>query len=197
LPNWFSFIQLISQFLDDAVSEQENNGNRIKDYISTLRLRLESYLNDYRISNLMLLDSTEAIPDALSRFLAYILGDSKYVKNYDPHDFISATLNKNTHPSDSSDSTPNRTNQVTIIDMSLARSELLETMTGLIGRMILEFLTYFPNEWRGNLPTVLVLEEAQNYIPEKDKKERISISKKVFERIAREGRKYGTLVSAF
>jgi DNA helicase HerA-like ATPase len=37
----------------------------------------------------------------------------------------------------------------------------------------------------------MVLEEAQNYIPEKDKGDRVSISKKMFERIAREGRKYG------
>jgi DNA helicase HerA-like ATPase len=35
------------------------------------------------------------------------------------------------------------------------------------------------------------LEEAQNYIPEKNRKEKESIAKRVFERIAREGRKYG------
>jgi hypothetical protein len=45
---------------------------------------------------------------------------------------------------------------------------------------------------RGAFPIVLVLEEAQNYIPDQDRKEdRFSISKKVFKRIAREGRKYG------
>jgi uncharacterized protein len=41
------------------------------------------------------------------------------------------------------------------------------------------------------MPVVIVLEEAQNYIPEHDRKDKTSISKKVFERIAREGRKYG------
>ena len=46
-------------------------------------------------------------------------------------------------------------------------------------------------ETRGSFPTVLVLEEAQNYIPEKDRTDRVSISKKVFERVAREGRKFG------
>lgn len=35
------------------------------------------------------------------------------------------------------------------------------------------------------------MREAQNYIPEINKKDRESISRKVFERIAREGRKYG------
>lgn len=44
---------------------------------------------------------------------------------------------------------------------------------------------------RGTMPVVIALEEAQNYIPEINKKDRESISRKVFERIAREGRKYG------
>jgi len=44
---------------------------------------------------------------------------------------------------------------------------------------------------RGSLPVVLVLEEAQNYIREQRFGEEASISKEVFERIAREGRKYG------
>ena len=38
---------------------------------------------------------------------------------------------------------------------------------------------------------MIALEEAQNYIPEVNHKDRESISKRVFERIAREGRKYG------
>jgi DNA helicase HerA-like ATPase len=44
---------------------------------------------------------------------------------------------------------------------------------------------------RGEFPVVLVLEEAQNYIREGRKSEEESISKQVFERIAREGRKFG------
>ena len=45
---------------------------------------------------------------------------------------------------------------------------------------------------RGKYPIAIVLEEAQNYIPQMDRnKDRVSISKRVFERIAREGRKYG------
>lgn len=44
---------------------------------------------------------------------------------------------------------------------------------------------------RGEYPVVLVLEEAQNYIREGRRTEEDSISKLVFERIAREGRKYG------
>ena len=82
-------------------------------------------------------------------------------------------------------------NQVTIIDMSLLPFQVLETITGLIGRMILEFLSRFDKKKRGSIPVVIAFEEAQNYIPEVNRKDRESISKKVFERIAREGRKYG------
>ena len=78
--------------------------------------------------------------------------------------------------------------------MSLLSFDVLENIAGLIGRIILEFLVRLDKVGipRGNYPTVIVLEEAQNYIPERDRDpERVSIAKKVFERIAREGRKYG------
>jgi uncharacterized protein len=78
---------------------------------------------------------------------------------------------------------PEKPSQVTIIDMSLLPFEVLETITGLIGRLILEFVSRFPESDRGKLPMVIALEEAQNYIPEKNRGDRESIAKKVFERI--------------
>ena len=87
-------------------------------------------------------------------------------------------------------------NQIIILDLSLIPFELLETITGLIGRLILEFAQRINKveeyrEKRGSFPIALVLEEAQNYIPEIDKNNKKSITKKVFEKIAREGRKFG------
>lgn len=185
LPVWFNFTELISSFFDQAINEQENSSNRIREFVSTLRLRLQSYLNDERISNPLLLKQNDDIPNALSKFLSFILGDfcKIYAENND--DIFSNFYKKNENLS------KENPNQVTIIDMSLLPSEVLETITGLIGRLILEFTSRFPETDRGKLPIVLVLEEAQNYIPEKNKKDKDSISKKVFERIAREGRKYG------
>jgi len=82
-----------------------------------------------------------------------------------------------------------------ILDLSLLAAEVLENVTALIGRLILDFLQrlgeYGGEEARGSLPVVLVLEEAQNYIREPRFGEEESISRVVFERIAREGRKYG------
>ena len=84
---------------------------------------------------------------------------------------------------------------IVIIDLSLLASEVLENVTALIGRLILEFLQrlgeYDGGKLRGSLPVVLVLEEAQNYINQYYSGEDESISRLVYERIAREGRKYG------
>ena len=84
---------------------------------------------------------------------------------------------------------------VVILDLSLLAAEVLENVTALIGRLILEFLQrlgeHGGEEARGSLPVVLVLEEAQNYIRQPRFAEEESIARVVFERIAREGRKYG------
>jgi DNA helicase HerA-like ATPase len=65
----------------------------------------------------------------------------------------------------------------------------------LIGRLIHEFLQRLSDSisgiGRGEFPVILVLEEAQNYIRDGRRSEEDSISKEVFERIAREGRKFG------
>jgi DNA helicase HerA-like ATPase len=84
---------------------------------------------------------------------------------------------------------------VVILDLSLLAAEVLENVTALIGRLILEFLQrlgeHGGEESRGSLPVVLVLEEAQNYIGQPRFGEEESIARVVFERIAREGRKFG------
>ena len=81
---------------------------------------------------------------------------------------------------------------VVIVDLSLLSSEILENVTALIGRLIHEFLQRLDGSGnglrRGEYPVVLVLEEAHNYIQEQRGLEEGSISKSVFERIAREGR---------
>src|SRR5690606_2130551 len=157
------------------------------------KLRLQSYLSDERISTPLLLtiQKEEQIHDSLAKFITFILGD--YCKVYKTEDqdvfskYYKGQLDKQNHEK----LNENKPSQVTIIDMSLLPFEVLETITGLIGRLILEFVSRFQEKDRAKLPIVLALEEAQNYIPEKNYRDRESVSKRVFERIAREGRKYG------
>lgn len=182
LPIWFSYQELCKKYIDAAINQDSTNNNRIAEYLSTLRLRMNSFLNDKRIAvPLMLKDSEEANKNILPQFLSLILGDfNKVYKSEDDH-FINQ-YNNDIRIADSS-----RTNQITIVDVSQLPYEVLETFAGLLGRIILEFVANFIPEQRGKYPIVIVLEEAQNYIAEnKD-----SIAKTVFERIAREGRKYG------
>jgi DNA helicase HerA-like ATPase len=85
--------------------------------------------------------------------------------------------------------------RIVILDLSLLTAEVLENVTALVGRLVLEFLQrlgeYGRGEARGSVPVVLVLEEAQNYIKEQRSAEDESVSRFVFERVAREGRKFG------
>ena len=187
IPLYFSFNELLTDYIDSAIREQSVATDRLNEYISTLLLRMRSYVDDIRLAEPLMLNKQEEMTDALSQFLAFILGD--YCTVYNKPEYDEANFNK--YYKESVGEGEARHSQITIIDMSLLPFQVLETITGLIGRMILEFLSRFNKKKRGSVPVVIALEEAQNYIPEVNRKDRESISKKVFERIAREGRKYG------
>ena len=181
LPIWFSYQDLCKKFLDAAINQEGVSNNRIAEFMSTLRLRMNSFLNDKRIAiPLMLKDIEEANRNILPQFIALLLGDYNKFFGKEDNNFI-----KQYNSSNSLDN--NNTNQITIIDVSQLPFEVLETVTGILGRIILEFVANFLPKQRGKYPIVIVLEEAQNYIAESKE----SIAKTVFERIAREGRKYG------
>lgn len=84
---------------------------------------------------------------------------------------------------------------IVILDLNFLPAEVLEYVTALIGRLILDFLQRLRENNSENaqdlLPVVLVLEEAQNYIQQSRPTEEDSVARLTFERIAREGRKYG------
>lgn len=186
LPIFYNFSDLLSMYFDVAIREQETSSDRLTEYVSTLKMRMQSFKDDMRIASPLMMDATEDIEEVLVKFIAFVLGDFGKVYKSGDTDIYTQYV-KNIDDSQISEST----NQVTILDMSLLPSEVLETITGLVGRIILEFVSRFNEADRGSMPIVMVLEEAQNYIPEINKKDRTSISRKVFERIAREGRKYG------
>lgn len=185
IPLYYDFKLLLSSCFDYAIKESAASQDKLNEYVSTLKLRMQSFVDDIRLAQPLLLDNPKEIENVLVKFLAYILGDycKVYTKDGDGNtiydDYYGKREGDNVH------------SQITIIDMSLLPFQVLETITGLIGRIILEFLARFNKDKRGSMPVVIALEEAQNYIPEINRKDRESISRKVFERIAREGRKYG------
>lgn len=190
-PVFFNFKKLISESINLAIDEAEGSSQKLRENLSTLKMRLHSYLTDERIASPLLLNQNQDLTDSLAKFLAFVLGDYCKIYQEDDEDSFTNYFKENLNKTANEKLQEDKVSQITIIDMSLLPYEVLETITGLVGRLILDFVSRFPEKDRGKMPIVLALEEAQNYIPEKNKKDKESISKKVFERIAREGRKYG------
>lgn len=84
---------------------------------------------------------------------------------------------------------------LTIIDLSLLPSEVTSIITSVIARMIFEAQQRYLKRYKKCLPTVLVMEEAHYFVKRyNDDSENIGSTTqccKVFEKIAREGRKFG------
>lgn len=79
-------------------------------------------------------------------------------------------------------------NQVIIIDLNSANDETVEVISCVLSRMIFEKLRNAKN--RNTFPVNLVLEEAHRYISN-DSGKVFGDANRIFERIAKEGRKYG------
>lgn len=84
---------------------------------------------------------------------------------------------------------------ISVIDLSLVPTDVVHVVTAVISRMVFEALQRYVKLNGAVLPTVLVMEEAHTFIKRyKDSVENqdaATICCQVFERIAREGRKFG------
>ncbi|MGY5465085.1 ATP-binding protein [Citrobacter koseri] len=84
---------------------------------------------------------------------------------------------------------------ITVIDLSLVPNEIIHLVTAVISRVTFEALQRYRRLKGKPLPTVIVAEEAHTFIKRyKEDSEGQSVSDvccKVFEKIAREGRKFG------
>lgn len=85
--------------------------------------------------------------------------------------------------------------EVAVLDLSLVPSEVIHVVTAVAARMIFEALQRYRKLCKVTLPTILVMEEAHTFVKRyKDDIENhdaATICCQVFERIAREGRKFG------
>jgi hypothetical protein len=83
--------------------------------------------------------------------------------------------------------------RVSILDLSMLSNEVLPYACSVIGRILLEVRERLPAQIRYKHPWVLVLEEAHNYArPARTDEDRgQKLARLAFERIAKEGRKFG------
>lgn len=129
-------------------------------------MRLESKINDDRLNFLLKRCKTDG-KQYKTEDLAEII--KQYIGYID-------TLNSN----------------ITIIDLSGIPFEVLSIVVSLISRLIFDFCFYYKSikTDEKEIPFLLVLEEAHNYIPQSEGAKYNSVKKSI-ERIAKEGRKYG------
>lgn len=83
---------------------------------------------------------------------------------------------------------------ITIIDLSLVPTEIVHVTTSVISRIVFEALQRYRKLNNQVLPSVLVMEEAHSFITrytDNTEANTSSICTKAFEKIAREGRKFG------
>lgn len=193
-PRHFDASQFLESALQIAMREQVESGSpgRVRDACGPMLIRIQRFFEDPRFRFLF-----HRYPHAagiLAAFLRDVLGlGSARTGSVEYSDEIAVPeLQLPFYDRQRGRAGPV---DVVILDLSLLAAEVLENVTALIGRLILEFLQrlgeHGGDEARGSLPVVLVLEEAQNYIQQPRFAEEESIARVVFERIAREGRKYG------
>lgn len=138
----------------------------VSDYVETMLMRIRALLSGARLRQIAGSDGKTS-EESLSGWLASYIGD------------------------DGSSAGP-----VSVIDLSLVPAEIVHLVTAVIARVTLEALQRYRRLNGGKtLPTVLVMEEAHTFVrryrDDPDNQSVAAVCCKVFEKIAREGRKFG------
>ena len=156
----------LSKAMDLALLYEEAHGNRqIRDYCSQMVTRLKS-----------LEDRSEYA------FLRHGLADAGNPANTEPE--VMARLLGLTKKGEGFA----KTRQVIIIDMNSVDDAVVELVSAVLARMTFRLLRRA--DPRNRFPVHMVLEEAHRYVGSAPSRYAVDASK-VFERIAKEGRKYG------
>jgi len=80
--------------------------------------------------------------------------------------------------------------QITLIDLSLIPSDIIHVVVAVLSRLTFEAIQRYRKIYKKELPTTIVLEEAHTFLREFNN-HTSNICLETFERIAREGRKFG------
>lgn len=179
-PVFYSLQELCDFFLPNRVQMEQANDAKITGYVATLQMRLSRLLADGRYDFITRIEKHE---DPLGSYLKFLMG-------VDPTDGDPAS----DWPAAESIRTQSELHgdgpSVTIFDLSLVANDVLEGVTALLGRILFDFAVR--SQPRAEHPVLLVLEEAHRFIPSRqDPGGGASRSAAVFERIAKEGRKFG------
>ena len=137
---------------------------RVSEYVETMLIRIRTMLADTRMQSVV--SGAEGI--TLDEWLT---------------DYIGSNLAED--------------GSISIIDLSLVPSDIVHIIAAIAARMVFEALYRYRslNAEHKTLPTILVMEEAHNFVRRygegSETQNPASVCCRVFERIAREGRKFG------
>lgn len=165
----FNFSELKTA-IEIAILYEESHGNRrVRDNCSTLLTRVSALEMRDEFSFLCrdLKDST-AVPSTVDSFVNDILG---------------LTLQNNELHKES---------QIYVLDLSTVEDEVVEVVSSVVTRLIFDRLRR--SEKRNTFPVNLILEEAHRYIPRQISASSTFAATRIFERVAKEGRKYGMFI---
>jgi uncharacterized protein len=148
--------------LPDTVSLLASlQGGNLQQHMGGLDLRIRTLLNDARITSIIAPDDDQA---TLADWLKDMLGGST------------------------------DRGQITILDLSLVPADVLTTIVSVLARLVFEAAQRHRRLAGVTVPTVLVLEEAHNFVqrvgPDSEDGP-TARCRQVFEKIAKEGRKFG------
>lgn len=180
-PVHFDFDHFVTTVFEEELSREARRNAQLRNYIGTLQLRLDQARQDPRYTFLF---KAQPFTHALASFLRLLFGE--FPAKHFGEDGARPPWAESY---EAQHGAREERHQVTIVDLSQLASEVLENVTALIGRLILEFLQRCPD--RGNFPVVLILEEAHHYIAAEVTTDRQRRAREVFEKIAKEGRKFG------
>lgn len=179
-PVFYSMQELHDSYLPNRIQMEQVSDNKIAGYVATLQMRLSRLLADGRYNFITRVGSHD---DPLGAYLKAIMGADP--TDGDPNsDWPAASRYREQM------SSCNGGPSVTIFDLSMVANDVLENVTALLGRILFDFVVR--SDPRAKHPILLVLEEAHRFIPShRMASVGESRSAPVFERIAKEGRKFG------
>ena len=165
----FKFENLV-QAMDLALYYEEAHGNRqIRDYCAQMLTRLKWIKNREEFAFLRV--SPKELTESerqLGHFVDQFLGLCRKNEKYQ------------------------KQAQIIILDMNETPDEVVEVVAAVMARLVFDRLR--KAEPRNRMPINFVLEEAHRYVAERPSRYAVDASR-IFERIAKEGRKYGVLLT--
>ncbi|WP_172641596.1 ATP-binding protein [Microlunatus phosphovorus] len=179
-PVYYSLQELCDFFLPNRIQMEQANDSKIAGYVATLQMRLSRLLADGRYDFITRVEKHE---DPLGSYLKALMG-------VDPTGGNSTSGWPAASHYQAQGAAYGDGPSVTIYDLSLVANDVLENVTALLGRILFDFAVR--SQPRAAHPVMLVLEEAHRFIPSRlDSIGGASRSAAIFERIAKEGRKFG------